>query len=156
MPVVLPPAARQAIERVSLEEALLVLLTVDYLGVVYRFVNNNENVVSRGQTYLAYPFELALPSDTEDQLSEASIRIDNVSGEILDTFRTFETSPNITLEIIRTSVPDEVLLQTIGFRLRAISVDEASVEGKILLDDVYRFQYPMHDYLPSTFPGLFP
>ena len=47
----------------EIDVAFLHLLTITAQGDVIRLVNNNEDIVSRGDTFSAYPFMLALPVD---------------------------------------------------------------------------------------------
>ena len=118
-------AARNASEAIHSDDGFLLLLTAwpenGETPPIYA-VNNNENITSRGIAFLAWPFQIAMPGDDDERVSQASITIDNVSGEILDTFRAISGDVNIKLEVVLISNPDDVVMATNGLKLRRIVV----------------------------------
>ncbi|NDC57532.1 MAG: DUF1833 domain-containing protein, partial [Alphaproteobacteria bacterium] len=62
------------------DEVWLPLVTISHadLSSPIRVVANNENITSRGNTFIGYPFEIELPSQNDQSPGEARLRIDNV------------------------------------------------------------------------------
>lgn len=151
-----PADVRTEMEAPQTAEVFLVLLTIAADGFALgRFVNNNEDVVSRGETFLAFPFELAMPTDDDERVPEATLRIDNIAGEVLDALRGLDTAPEVVLEMVRAADPDEILLAVPFLRLRQVSIDAAVLTGKLAIDNVLFQQYPADDYTPAEWRGLF-
>src|SRR5579885_2175455 len=82
-------AARQAVNAQETGEVFLLLLTLDHdeLAAPIRVVNNTVDIVSRGNTYIAYPFQLELPAEDADQISSVRLSIDNVDRTIVQSLR---------------------------------------------------------------------
>ena len=55
--------ARSSMFSEETSDGLLVLLTIDHAGITapIRLVNNNVDIKSRGEDFLAFPFEIILP-----------------------------------------------------------------------------------------------
>ena len=61
---------KPTIYQTSTDNALLWLLTITTSNEIIRLVNNMEDIVSRGNKYTAYPFNISLPvEDGSKQLS---------------------------------------------------------------------------------------
>lgn len=150
-----PAAVRTQMEAPETEEVFLVLLTIEGPGYLGRFVNNNQDVTSSGRTFLAYPFDIALPVEDDERQPEATIRIDNVAGEILDAIRALDDAPYVTIELVRAAAPDAALITVNMLRLRSIEVSAAVIQGRLAIDNVLFQQYPAGQYTPAEWPGLF-
>lgn len=118
-------------------------------------VNNTENIVSRGVTYLGCPFEIALPDVNDHTASEATLTVDNVDTRIWQGVRLLTSAPNIVLEVILASDPDDVMLRTEGMKLREAAATSKSITGKIVPDTIWQGGFPAHDFDPSQNPGIF-
>ncbi|USZ48140.1 DUF1833 family protein [Halomonas sp. DN3] len=66
-----------------------------------RIVNNTENIQFNGQTYIGLPFELTLPSDTEERIPTVEMRVDNVDRTLVDLLRSVDSPPGVRLDIVR-------------------------------------------------------
>jgi hypothetical protein len=151
-------AARNTAEALHSDDGFLLLLTAwpqDGETAAIRVVNNNEDIISRGVTYVAYPFEITLPGDDDERVSQATITIDNVTGDILDTLRQINGDVNILLEVVLISNPSDVVMATNGLKLRRITVSDTTISGDILTDTIYQVTYPAEDYTPASTPGIF-
>lgn len=134
----------------------LILITIDHddLPSAIRVVNNNENVVSRGEEFIAFPFDIAIPDSLENAPPSAKLRIDNVSREIGQAIRLIRSPPRITIEIVRMETPDIVEMSFPEMRLRNVRVDALTVSGDLAFEDLTREPYPAHTFSPANFPGL--
>jgi hypothetical protein len=72
--------ALQAMFARETEKAFLLCLRLSHPDIpqVYRLVNNNEPIVRSDGTYQPYAFEVNLPADTEGQIPQVNLVVDNV------------------------------------------------------------------------------
>lgn len=138
------------------DEVWLVLLTIAHasLATPIRVVNNNESIVSRGQTYQWFPFEIELPGEDVDSPSRARLRIDNVDRTIVNTIRSISTPPTVTLEVVLASAPDVVEVSFSGLSLREVDYDAMSVTGELVFESIFTEPVTL-TMTPARFPGLF-
>jgi hypothetical protein len=153
--VTLSSAATASIHAEDTDEVWLVLLTINHadLDAPIRVVNNTEDIVSGGVTYIALPFELELP-DQGERPGEARIRVDNVNRAIVEAVRTIQSPPSVEFKIVLASQPDTIEYQHSGLTMRDVTYDLASVQGYLRYEDLST--EPVADIItPSRFPGLF-
>lgn len=155
--------------RLDIDEAILVLLTITHPSIEpIRVVNNApaedgaNDIVSRGETFIAFPFTLELPGDTEEEPT-ARIRIANVPYEddagndrrVSDSLRALTSPPEMAMEIIRSSDPDTVLRRFARFELRTATADAIEVSGELGQAAYGSEPYPNIRVVPSLIPSLF-
>lgn len=133
------------------------LVTIDHpsLSSPLRFANDNQNVVSRGDTFLAYPFTVKLPTERDRSVPSANLIIDNVSQSIGATLRTITTAPTVLIEIVRMDDTDVVEASFPLFEMRNVEVNALSISGELLVVDIMREPFPQRNFTPSEYPGLF-
>lgn len=120
------------------DDPLLYLLTIahDDLPEPMRFVRNHVDIVSRGMTFTAFPFDFVRPGDGENGPSRARLAIDNVDRRIVEAVRSLATPPVLVIEVILASAPDTVQETFQLFRLTTVSADRFTVEGELVdVDD---------------------
>jgi hypothetical protein len=91
----------------------LILLTITHpsLGEPIRLVNNNlslsgaTNIVRGADTYVAFPFELELPSDLDADIPRARLKVTNVSREVAALARVAGEAPKVMIEVIEGQDP---------------------------------------------------
>lgn len=134
----------------------LVLLTIAHpdLPAPIRVVNNTENVISNGQTYVAFPFNISLPESRDDAPPRAHLSISNVSQEIGQAIRSIVDPPFVTIRVIRQATPDVVEMIHQGLRLTGVSYNASAVSGDLVREDFVVEPYPAVTYSPAEFPGL--
>ena len=134
----------------------LVLLDIEHadLDTTISVVNNTENIVSNGTTYIAFPFEIALPESPEDAPPRAELAISNVSREIGQAIRSVGSPPGVTITVIRQATPDVIEAQHVGMKLVGVTYDVQQVSGQLVREDFVTEPYPALTYSPAEFPGL--
>lgn len=134
----------------------LLLLTIDHddISEPIRVVHNTEDVVSNGETYVAFPFTLTLPTDRDDSPPRAQLVIDNVSREIGETIRTISTPPTVMIQVVQLADPDQVEMEIPSMVLRNVQFDAMTVTGDLELEDLSREPFPARYFTPAEFPGL--
>jgi hypothetical protein len=117
-----------------------------------------QDVSAGGKTYVYYPFEVTLPGEYADKLASVTLRIDNVSDEIVVNIRgmKFRDGPaTVSLFAALASTPDQVEYGPVELKLRKTSVDQLVVAGELRDDDLLNERYPAHSFTPNLFPGMF-
>lgn len=137
--------------------AFLALLTVRYspTKTIYRVVNNNENVISRGMTFTAMAFDLQLPAESGEEMGVARLVIDNVDQTFTDLLREATIAPRVDIEIILTNSPDFVELVVFDLALRDVTWNSQTISGSLYNEDFLSQAYPGFFYLPPEWQGLF-
>lgn len=137
-------------------EAWLILLTITHptLSPPLRFVNNLQSVTSRGNVFIAFPFEIELPEQDADTPGEARIVIDNIDRQIVETIRQITSPPEVLIEIVLASQPSTVEAAFDGLVLRNVQYDAYTVKGTLRFEDIMTEPVSLQ-MTPSRFPGMF-
>jgi len=157
MPRDLSLTARQAVFAQETGTVFLILLTIDHssLSSPLRFVYNNEDITSRGNTFTAFNFQIQLPSEEEDSITDVQLRIDNVDRQIVETVRSLSSAPEVTMEIVLSSDPDTVEAGPFNFELQEATYDAVQVTGTLGYPPVLDEPFPGDLFTPQNHPGLF-
>lgn len=154
---ILSPTAREAINAPETDEVFLVLLTIeeDSLPEPIRVVHNHEDIVSNGETYLAFFFGLELPEERGETMSGSRIVIDNVDRQIVDAVRRAVGRPQLTLEVVLASDPHTVEAGPFVFVLDNVEYDATTVTGEAVFEEIINRRCPAHTTTPWTNPDAF-
>ena len=135
----------------------LELLTITHadLPEPLRFVNNTETITSNGESYIAFPFRVKLPTEKERSIPRAQLEIDNVSRQIGQLIRQLTSPPTVQIDIIRIDDLDAVELTLPAMTLNNVRYDALSVSGELSVEDTTREPFPQRSFTPSEYPGLF-
>ncbi|MCX8003361.1 MAG: DUF1833 domain-containing protein [Burkholderiaceae bacterium] len=157
MPGALSLAARQAVTAQQTDQVFLVLLTIDPgpAAAPVRLVNDAADLVSRGQTFLAFPFEIELPGDDAERLRRVRLRIDNVHRSLVALLRGLAAPPRVTLEVVRAAEPDVVEAGPFDLAFVSAQYDARVIEIELGPEDILNARFPAGDYSPADYPGLF-
>lgn len=138
------------------DEAVIPLLTISHssLGEPLRFARNGVDVTSRGNIYLAYPFDIDLPPQDSEKPPRSRLTIDNVDRQIVETIRQIVGPPTVTLEVVLASDPDVVESGPYPFILRNVDYDIGSVSGELTFVEVLTRRFPKGTFSPASHPGL--
>jgi hypothetical protein len=153
----LTAAARRALFASETGEAFLILLTLSHpdLEAPLRVTSDAVDTASRGDTFTSYPFDLALPDDTDGRAPRARLTIDNVDRAIVRAVRGLDTPPTVLIEIVRAAEPDTPEARFVDFRLTNVTYDAHLVQGDLSVEDFTTEPFPAGIFSPSLFPGLF-
>lgn len=148
---------KESLYRAETEEVFLVLLTIDHEALPFpiRLCNDNQDTISRGNTFIAFRFEIQLPSSEADSPPRARIRVDNVDKRIVDAVRSVTSAPTVVMEIIRAATPDIIEVSLPGFQLTNVAYNALVVTGDLGLENLLLEPYPGAIFDPGRFPGLF-
>ncbi len=149
--------AQYALNASETAEVFLVLLTLAHpdLSVPIRVTSDSVITVSRGNSFVPFPFDLVLPDDQEHSAPRARLVIDNVDRQIVQAVRNLGSSPTALIEIVRANTPDTIEAQFVDFKLTNVSYDAQRVEGTLTVEDFTAEPFPAATFSPSLFPALF-
>jgi hypothetical protein len=148
-------ASIQDFNAVVSTEGWLVLLDLVTTSGTTRVVNNNTNVISGGQTYVAYAFAMALYNEDDEKLPSLNITIGNVDRSLIDEIRTMTTPPTAEIRIVPISNPDLVEIYIPDLTMRDINYDANAITGTLYFADILNQRFPKARYTPVTTPGMF-
>ncbi len=123
-----------------------------------RAIQNTVDVVYGAFTYLACPFELVLAQDSEEQVPQATIRVDNVSRDLIAAIRSAEYSPDVDLEIFRIDAAGTVTREIgpMRFSLLQAKADALVIEGTLgYLTDFLNESATKDRFVPTIARALF-
>lgn len=139
------------------DEVPLVIITIDHddLSTPLRFVNDGQDVVSGGETYLKAAFKISFPKRSPDDIPRATIEIGNVDRQIALAIRSITSRPSVTVSRILASDPSTIQEGPYEFMLSGVSYDAFVVSAALSFDDIFDEPYPGDTFSPSVAPGLF-
>ena len=146
------------INRTTSDVAYLALLTISSppglsLPTMY-FVNNNEDITSRGQVYTAFPFEFELPSDNGETQPQIKVKAANSSQELIDGVRSLLEPPSVKVEVIASSAPDVVEKVVDFLVLTNVEYDALSITFSLQPINILARSFPDTFYNATEFPDL--
>lgn len=156
MPRALSAEMIRAVNGRETSELFVVLLTISHPSIdpPIRVVSNTEDVVSRGETFIGFPFDITLPDDVQ-QASHATLKLQNVDTRIGRAIDAIEDPASLTIEVIRWSAPDVVEISYPNFMLRNVQGDVMEITGEIGLDDYSMEPWPYLRATKARVPGAF-
>lgn len=154
---VISSAARAAINAPQTSEVFLIILEINHadLPSPIRVVNNNEAIISNGDTYLATAFTFDIPAQEDGTISNSRLSIDNVDRAIVQAIRSISSPPDISVSVILASDPDTIEAGPWEFKLRNTTYNRQSVSGELVYDSHMRDNCGTIKYTTLNFPGMF-
>lgn len=150
----LSTAALRALLGFESGAGIILLATITAGSTVLRLARNNQDVVSRGLTFIAYPFDLALATDGEES-PRMTLRIANVDRRITDALLRLVVPPSFKIEAVLTSSPNTVERAFDNFVLRNFTADAISVEAELAQERLSTEPWPRYRAIPSITPVFF-
>lgn len=143
--------------RTSSNEVFLVALTIRHqpTNTLFRVVNNSENIVSRGEVFTAYPFELTLPVESGEEIGIAQLTIDNIDLTLIDMLRAATVPPRVDIEVLIASRPDIVEISLLDLGMKDVSWDKLAITARLYNEDILSAGYPAQIYEPLEWQGIF-
>lgn len=135
-------------------EAYLVLITI-LSPTPRRIVNNNVDIISRGDTFIGLPFEIEFSQDDGESIQQISIYLDNISLEEIEWIRTLTTPVPILIETIFSGTPEIVERSISNMVIRLIDYDAFSITSTVSADDDLNQSVPSDIYSALEWQGLY-
>jgi hypothetical protein len=138
------------------DDPLLMLVTLTHTSfTTLRLVNNTEDVISRGNTHIAFPMRINLPAEDGVNVLKSQIQFDNVSLDLIDEIRSVTTPIDTTIELVLASDPDTVEISFNEFKISNVRYDSRTINADLFLDDFLHTELTSERYTPTIYPGLF-
>ena len=133
---------------------LLTIIHQDLTGPM-RLCNSRADIVSRGNTFTGYPFQIVLPDDDADNVPSAQLKIDNVNRLVYQTIWGLASAPNILIEVVVSDRPDVVEISAGNLRLEKVQADELYITGTITAIPIAIEPFPGDSFSPDVFVSMF-
>lgn len=137
----------------------LTLLTFDHatLPAPLRFVSpGSSGVVSRGNPYVAFPFDIVLPPERFGEVPVATLTIGNITGEVFAALQALRPSPSITIEIVTEDDLDTVQYANADFEIGSLTVDGvSSLSMELAVARIFSLPFPGINMDRANVPGIF-
>ena len=121
-----------------------------------RLVNNGANLVHAGETFLAFPCELTLPSD-DDEETPPLLRfvLANASSELMDEIRASAEPIEANVRFVLEVTPEEVEVEfdAVIYDIRA---NADTISGNMTVEPMLDLGFSRLRFTPENNPGLFP
>jgi hypothetical protein len=148
-------AAVRALLGLEPDDVVLVLLTISHPEIeTIRVTNNNEDVLSNGNTFLAFPFDITLPPDSEDP-GAAQLTIANVDRKIIGALEDITDPPDCEAQIVLASTPNIIEFEWVKLVLRSADADDMTVTAVVGQPVIDATPYPPVRVTQRDFPGLY-
>jgi hypothetical protein len=133
------------------------LLTIEASGgAVLRFVDNTQNVVSRGETFTAAAFTIILPEQGSDGPRPCKLAIDNTDLSIFTAIKTaVGQTITIVVCVIMADTPDVYERGPLNYRLRNVRATKETIEGEVYDFYLADRKFPKDTYAPEDFEGMY-
>lgn len=142
-------------------KVFLACLTIDHadLASPLRFVNNTEAITFDSNEYSPAAFEFQAPDDSENNVPEAQITIDNVDRQIIEAIRPLKLAPDIEVNIVMFTdhqTEPSVEMGPLEFKLREFNYNAEIIRGSLRYDETFlNATFPKDRITPTTTPGIF-
>ncbi len=138
------------------DDPLLMLVTITHPEVeTVRLVKNTEDIVSRGNTFYSSWFSIDWVND-DSNVPRCQFSMPHGNRKDI-TRRYFQkiVAPEVTIELIAASIPDEPIASVPRLDLRAIRPDAIFVTGILMGKDHTTEPLGTIYVIPSKFPAFF-
>jgi len=107
-------------------------------------------------TFIYFPMEITLPSETDDGSSNCTIAINFASKELIEFIRVNLTSPaKILLQLVLSDNPSYVEASFSNFYITGVSYSAQGVNLDLSMINYSTEPFPAYNFSPKYFPGLF-
>lgn len=139
------------------EHAFLWLMTIRDAdsNATFRVVNNLEDVMSNGQVYTAFPFEVTLPPDTGGTPQSLKVSTVNASRDLIEIIRGTLDPPTVKLDLITSNNPNLIHKSVDFMQVGGVEYDALTVGFDLVSSSAFIRKTQQHTYNQAEFPGLF-
>lgn len=146
------------LQQVTDNHGFLELMVIDHASFAspVRIVNDTRDWVIGGNTYVALPFGIKLPTQAQQENPRAQIRIDNVGRELTAAIEGLPVGASLlaTLQLVSRATPTVVDYEFIA-QLSGINITPTLVTANMGPDDTMRQTAVRIRFDPVNAPALF-
>jgi hypothetical protein len=107
-------------------------ITLDY---IYAAGTDPDPPPTGGITYAAFPFDITLPKNLDNQISTASLSVTNVDRRLITAIRGQTEAMTVDIEVVLGSPPYDKMVKYVDFTWRNLTYDAMTVSGTLTLED---------------------
>lgn len=149
---------KSTLAKVSSDETPRILLQIDHpeLTSPIRVINDTQDLTSNGYVYIAYPFEIVLPDDFENQLPKARLSINNVGKDLMFWIESTDGGygSTATFSQIMRSRPNQIEW-SITMSLFNVAATNVDVSAELGFENLFAKPAIQMQYRPNTAIALF-
>jgi hypothetical protein len=149
--------ATNAVLAPETDRVFLHLITIETSGgAILRFVDNTQDIISRGNTYTAAGFTIILPEQSSEGPGPCKLAIDNTDLSIFQTIKQAAgQTVTVSICIIMAQSPDVYERGPLKYKLRNVRASKSVIEGEVYDFYLADRKFPRDTYSPDDFEGMF-
>jgi hypothetical protein len=149
--------AYKAIMAQSTGQVPLFLIEFTHVDLVQpiRLVADEQDIVSNGNTYTAFPFSVILPDDQVGRVATTTLELCNVSLELVSQLDALTTYPELTLSLVLASSPDTLELGPAEYQVSGYGYNGTTISAALAFENINEELSPSRTINPSETPGAF-
>jgi hypothetical protein len=125
------------------------------LAAPIRVVNDVQNIVVDGDTYIAMPFRVTLPDDVKGQIPQATLEVDNIGRELTQWLEVSGGGQGAKCKIMQVMRSDANNVEfEIELDLTNLSITNEVVSGQLGFVNTLGRVSTVVNFTPTTAPGL--
>lgn len=150
-------AFRAALYAPSTAIVPLMLLTIDHDDLVtpIRLVSNIVDIVSRGDTYSAFPFRPMIPADVKGELPRLDMVFEDVTQDLVVVARSISTPASVVIEVVSSADLDTIEAGPWNFETTTVQYSRKEMRIGLTVESLITEPYPYRLFNPVDFPLLF-
>lgn len=133
----------------------LIEATTQFPGGTMRFALNSEDVVSRSNTYAAWPGDVVVTSSVEGRPGEGKLILSAIDGTVIQAIDQLVSPPTVDIEIVMSGDDETVVFSNIGLRGIGMRTNLAQLEIILIGPTFQDKQVPILRFTPENVPGAF-
>lgn len=138
MPRIISDAAKRSVNASATGEVWLSLVELENANWAepVRLVRDTTDVVSGGNTYLAFPFDISLPDEEAEQQSVVNFVAYTANSDLIAQIRS--ASDVITGRVfwVLASSPEVIEISFVELEIRVIDYDDKTISGSMVIEPV--------------------
>lgn len=146
------------VNKLNADEVMLVILEINhsFLSEPVRVVNDNRDVVSNGENYIAMPFMFKRQDDVQGELPKVILTMNNVGRSLVKWIDASGGAKGATVSamIIRRSSPN-VVEERIDLTIESVSITTETVRFNLITQNDLTKRAMRYVYDMRRAPGLF-
>lgn len=138
------------------EPLYLLEITHPQLAVPVRVVNDNQDLVSNGNTFTAMAFRISLPDDVAQQMPRAQLAIDNIGRELTQWLEASNGGQGAQVRVMQVMRDTPNVIEA-DYTLDLLNVKQTvfEVTADLGYEDTLGRPALVATYRPENTPGLF-
>lgn len=154
---ILSAPALASVNASSTDEVWLAMVRLDHPSWFepVRLVRNTVQVEHQGETYIPFPFDVALPDEEAEQLAVVDWTALNASNELVELFRSISGPISGRIFLVLARTPDLIEVGPLELEMRAFEYDASTIRGTMVIEPILDAVFGSLSMDNVNAPGLF-